>query len=371
MTFVVVWLNEAGKRVIVEEVWVQNLNCARLKNNGRNSNQDFLIFWSSKDDVPNFDVQARFSAPLNDEYLSSCDGVCYFGRIEKFFGMYFLLFFNTVESFYLKFVDEYADALDFIKHTRRQMPPPVYNPARVREKPFPNTEQPIEHDLNDSYATADEGNQFDHSNDLNTTAENSRHEIECNDLNESDADEENFDDCDNEFDQLNNLTGDSANLTETESSLLEPTNVDESHDGNANNSTYDSAHLAEAERISLEPPNANVSHDEGNASNSSNGAQSSFCHDEQSSDEQNDEDLLALGVKQEGSVHLNDVDEQELENILNQENDDGDEANSFIQFEEDLYIQSDKVPKPITGAVFWVKRGDLLCGKVPFKEYVS
>lgn len=86
MPYAVIWLIDAKKRVAIEIDWVKDIFRARLWNNGKNSNQNFLMFWSSKDDIPNFGERPRFSAPIANEYFSTCDGVCYLGRIENFFG---------------------------------------------------------------------------------------------------------------------------------------------------------------------------------------------------------------------------------------------------------------------------------------------
>lgn len=95
MSFVVVWLNEPKKHVVIEDGWVQGLNCAKLKNNGRNSNQDFLIFWASIDGIPNLGIEPRFDATLSSEFVSTTNGTCYYGRIEKFFGKYSIQYLCT------------------------------------------------------------------------------------------------------------------------------------------------------------------------------------------------------------------------------------------------------------------------------------
>lgn len=86
MSFVVVFLKRAKRFIVVRDTWVQDLLTAKLKNNGRNSNQDFLIFWSSMNGVVNFDTQPNFDAPLSSVYEETIDQICYIGRIIKFFG---------------------------------------------------------------------------------------------------------------------------------------------------------------------------------------------------------------------------------------------------------------------------------------------
>lgn len=80
MSFIVVYLIRAQRFLVIHKNWVQDLLNAKLKNNGRNANQNFLIFWSANDSVANFNVQPNFNAPL------SSHEICYLGRIIKFFG---------------------------------------------------------------------------------------------------------------------------------------------------------------------------------------------------------------------------------------------------------------------------------------------
>lgn len=87
MSHVVVYLKRAKRFVIVKENFIQDLSNAKLKNNGRNCNQDFLIFWSAANNVVNSASEPNFNAPLSDVYEETTDaGVCYIGRIVKFFG---------------------------------------------------------------------------------------------------------------------------------------------------------------------------------------------------------------------------------------------------------------------------------------------
>lgn len=72
--------------VVVPEEWVQELSNAKLKNNGKNSYQDFLVFWSATDGKPNYLLLPNFNAPLNYEYHADVDEVCYIGRVKRFFG---------------------------------------------------------------------------------------------------------------------------------------------------------------------------------------------------------------------------------------------------------------------------------------------
>lgn len=88
MSFVVVYLLRCCEHVIVPERWVQDLNNAKLKNNGKNSNQNFLIFWSGINGDPNIIRDPNFNANLDSKYHATVDEVCYLGRVKKIFGKY-------------------------------------------------------------------------------------------------------------------------------------------------------------------------------------------------------------------------------------------------------------------------------------------
>lgn len=89
MSFVVVYLLRAREIVVVPDYWVQDLNKAKLKNYGANSNQNFLVYWSAKDGEPNLNVQPNFAAKVGTEYRETIEGMCYYCRVKKFFGKYF------------------------------------------------------------------------------------------------------------------------------------------------------------------------------------------------------------------------------------------------------------------------------------------
>lgn len=97
-TFVVVYLKRPKKFIVIKDFWVQGLCNAKLKNNGCNSNQDFLIFWAAQNDIAS-NVQPDFSMPLSSSYESTTDGICYIARIKKFFGKNSV--FNFLEHFFL------------------------------------------------------------------------------------------------------------------------------------------------------------------------------------------------------------------------------------------------------------------------------
>lgn len=90
MSFVVVYLIRAREFVVVPENWVLELNTAKLKNYGTNSNQNFLVFWSATCGTPNLRASVDFNATLNFQYRATTNGVCYICRIKKFFGKFVL-----------------------------------------------------------------------------------------------------------------------------------------------------------------------------------------------------------------------------------------------------------------------------------------
>lgn len=90
--FVVVYLKDAKKNIIVPEEWIFDLDEQKLKNHGANSNQNYLVFWSyygiyGDDDIPNAAYEPNFFLDKMVEYppphgVAEC---CYIGRIKHFY----------------------------------------------------------------------------------------------------------------------------------------------------------------------------------------------------------------------------------------------------------------------------------------------
>lgn len=292
---------------------------------------------------------------------------------------------------------------------RRQYLPPVYNSARVREKPLPNTNQ------SDSESDAE-------SNDgtFGATNENSNHEaersIEPNQSkrNENNSNEQNdaselestyysepgaINDTINESQQSESVFGFVANENgasqsngnssvesnhyldvTSEDDATDATNqritallIADSHENSQNecdvssdvsNETHQnrrdlvendhdsSNELRDSEFVSSTETNANPNHN-------------------QSGNENEADDPLAISstcVKDEGSLNLSDIDDQELENILNLNES---SETEYIKLDDDIFISSEQVPQPFSHLCFWIKANDVLCGNIPFKEYVS
>lgn len=100
--FVVIYLIRAREFVIVPENWVQGLNNAKLKNNGKNSNQNFLVFWSANNGIANSTRAPNFNADLDYRYHPTIDEVCYLGRVKKFFGK------SNMKTIYLLIFNEFS-----------------------------------------------------------------------------------------------------------------------------------------------------------------------------------------------------------------------------------------------------------------------
>lgn len=85
MTFVVVYLVRAREFVVVPDSWVLDLNTAKLKNNGCNSNQDFMVYVSLKDGEANIEIEPNFNSPLASRLEATIEA-CFICRVKKFFG---------------------------------------------------------------------------------------------------------------------------------------------------------------------------------------------------------------------------------------------------------------------------------------------
>lgn len=87
MSFVVAYLVQARELLVLPENWIQDLNCAKLKNNGRNSNQDFRAYYYVEGHE-NFHPP-NFNAPLHNSLQDVRNEVCFMVRIKRFFGKEF------------------------------------------------------------------------------------------------------------------------------------------------------------------------------------------------------------------------------------------------------------------------------------------
>lgn len=133
--FIAVYLIRPQRFLVIRENWAQDLLNAKLKNNGRNANQNFLIFWSANDGVANLNVQPNFDAPLSSHYEDTIHEICYLGRIIKFFGetKNILISRNMIDFRFIFDLDTYVEYAG----KRRPKEPPIYNEARVNERPLP------------------------------------------------------------------------------------------------------------------------------------------------------------------------------------------------------------------------------------------
>lgn len=86
--FVVVFLTDVKKHIIVPEQFIFGLDEERLKNIGRNSNFQYKIFWSEnaidENGVPNAEYLPNFALPKCTTF-PPVDDACYVGKLKKFF----------------------------------------------------------------------------------------------------------------------------------------------------------------------------------------------------------------------------------------------------------------------------------------------
>lgn len=90
--FVLIYIKEIKKRVIVPEEWIFDQNEECLKNNGVNRNRDVLVYWSNNGvDVngcpdgsypPNFHVEVVNVHPPPNDIVEAC----YIARTLHYFG---------------------------------------------------------------------------------------------------------------------------------------------------------------------------------------------------------------------------------------------------------------------------------------------
>ncbi|XP_055299911.1 uncharacterized protein LOC129567267 [Sitodiplosis mosellana] len=210
-------------------------------------------------------------------------------------------------------LDEYVEALAYIARQRRQGPPPVYNSAREREKPMPNTNQPSSEDLDtiffeesggsdllvptasDSDATFWEGD--GHDDATKQSHQNSDDDSRGNSRNE----------CDSSGTSHNDLND----------------NQESDSDGTTNivSSTPDNTIAIGADQVTPHATDLNQTP----AENESENGQLV---------------ITTTGIKEEGSVHLDEVDGRELDSILNA---DEPVETEYIQHDGDVYISSERM----------------------------
>lgn len=94
--FVSVYLSDAGAHTVVPREFIFELNKVNLYNNGVNSNQNRLIYFSKgmfealengnntapTDYIPNFSIPVTKVYPLPNEVQEAC----FIGRLKKFYG---------------------------------------------------------------------------------------------------------------------------------------------------------------------------------------------------------------------------------------------------------------------------------------------
>lgn len=97
MTFVIVFLIESKVHVVVKDDWIEGFNSAKTKNNGRNCNQGFKMFWSATQGKPNKIELTNIDfkkGELKTVFEETCAEGYYMCYVLKCYGMY-NFFLNT------------------------------------------------------------------------------------------------------------------------------------------------------------------------------------------------------------------------------------------------------------------------------------
>lgn len=74
-----VFLINAKRNILVPMKWIFQLNVNHIVNNGLNSTEEYLIFYSK-----DLSKGANFLAPIGDRFTQ--EDACYYGKIFKVFG---------------------------------------------------------------------------------------------------------------------------------------------------------------------------------------------------------------------------------------------------------------------------------------------
>lgn len=92
--FVVVYLCEAKKHIVVPQTFIFELSQQNLNNYGRQRLKKFLVFWSKKalvgeDEMPMPDYTPNFGLNVSSTYPpEGIEESCYIGQIKYFFGKF-------------------------------------------------------------------------------------------------------------------------------------------------------------------------------------------------------------------------------------------------------------------------------------------
>lgn len=89
--FVVVYLSEAKKHVVVPQHFIFGLSQQYLNNYGRQRSKQFLVFWSKKalvgdDEIPMLNYNPNFGLNVCSTFPPEREECCYTGQIKYFFG---------------------------------------------------------------------------------------------------------------------------------------------------------------------------------------------------------------------------------------------------------------------------------------------
>lgn len=89
--FVVVFLCDARKNIVVPQSFIFGLSQQLLNNYGRSRSRKFLIFWSKNaiigdNDEPMLNFTPNFALNVSATFPPERDECCYIGQIRYFFG---------------------------------------------------------------------------------------------------------------------------------------------------------------------------------------------------------------------------------------------------------------------------------------------
>lgn len=101
MDLVVIFLPNVGEHIIVPETYVYNLDMKQLKNRGRNSCRDYLVYWSDDSIECEYYPEPIPNASNMDKFPAGQGG--YFkGRLILFTSKFFYIFYHQEIHFFTK-----------------------------------------------------------------------------------------------------------------------------------------------------------------------------------------------------------------------------------------------------------------------------
>lgn len=86
--FVVIFLVDAQKHIVVPQKFISGLSQQSLNNYGKKRSTKFKVFWSKKAnfDDPTSDCTPNFGLAVSLTFPPEEDEACYYGQIKYFYG---------------------------------------------------------------------------------------------------------------------------------------------------------------------------------------------------------------------------------------------------------------------------------------------